>query len=275
MEIPTVATPVYWPIKNLIQEMKEHGNVSEDKFEAIMTYQKEWLTQVDLLLTNSKAEAVKVKEYLGGDCPPQEIMYNAVNMQETLHMDSLAADGPEKVGLDGMGDYVACIGTLQPRKGQERLVHAMQALKREYPEAKLLMAGEVDEGYINDFKPYMDDSMELIPRKLDPAEVRAIIANAKVVAQPSVFETPGLVLLEAASIGKPIVATENGSTGEYFNDDAHYCNPFRVDSIGEALISAWEDSPNKELKNKVRSTYNYSQSAKKAEEIYKSLVEEG
>lgn len=274
LDIPSVATPVYWPPKYLIQEMKEHGNVNEDRFEKLLQYQREWLVEADHLLTNSHAEIEKVEEFLGSDCPPQTKLPNAVDMKEVLHTETLQRNPREKVGLQDAGDYVLCVGTIQPRKNQERLVHAMATLRDKY-DANLLMAGEVNENYYQQFEPYVDEHMETIPRKVSPAEVRALIAHAKVVAQPSVFETPGLVLLEAAAVGKPIVATERGSTKEYFGEHAHYCDPFRVDSIGNALVEAWEAGGSEELKNEIRANYIYEETAQKAEQTYKKILEEG
>lgn len=270
LDIPSVATPVYWPPEKLMTEIKEHGAVDEQKMSQLLEYQKDWLTEADLLLTNSEAEAEKVEEYLHPDCPDQEIMYNAVDMKESLQIESFQEKPRAELDLEDAGDYVLCIGAVEPRKNQERLVHAMS----EIPDTTLLMGGEVNESYADAFRPYLDDSMQILPRKLKPVEVRALISHASIVAQPSVFETPGLVLLEAASAGKPIVATENGATQEYFGDYAHYCDPFRVDDIGRALSEAWEDEENDELKEMVRSKYTYQTTAEEVEKIYKSLIGE-
>jgi len=270
LDIPSVATPVYWPPDKLMSEIKDHGSVNEDRLEDTLNYQAEWLVKADLLLTNSEAEADKVEEFLYPDCPDQKIMYNAVDTKESLQIESMAQKSRAELQLEDAGNYVLCVGKVEPRKNQERLVHAMS----EIPDATLLMAGEVNDSYADSFRPYIDDSMQILPRKLSPVEVRALISHASIVAQPSVFETPGLVLLEAASVGKPIVATENGATQEYFGDYAHYCDPFRVDDIGNALSEAWEDEQSDELKEMVRSKYTYQTTAKKVEKIYQSLIGE-
>src|SRR5690606_26961532 len=54
----------------------------------------------------------------------------------------------------------------------------------------------------------------------------------------SLFETPGLVALEAAAQGVPLVLTDRGCTREYFGHHACYVSPLDWAAIRQAVESA-------------------------------------
>lgn len=56
-------------------------------------------------------------------------------------------------------------------------------------------------------------------------------AAARVLAMPSLFESPGLVALDAAMAGTPVVATMFGNTRDYFLYHVEYVDPRSVQSI--------------------------------------------
>ncbi len=58
---------------------------------------------------------------------------------------------------------------------------------------------------------------------------------------PSWLETPGLSQLEAAACGCNIVSTNRGSTSEYFEDKATYCEPGSIQSIQDAVEKCFDN----------------------------------
>jgi glycosyltransferase involved in cell wall biosynthesis len=97
--------------------------------------------------------------------------------------------------------------------------------------------------------------------------------NARVVALPSAFETPGLVALEAASLGRTVVVTNVGSAPEYFKNHAYYVNPESQRSITSALQTAW-DKPfdEKDLSRFVLQNYTWKKAAEQTSKIYHELL---
>jgi glycosyltransferase involved in cell wall biosynthesis len=112
---------------------------------------------------------------------------------------------------------LACIGRIEPRKGVAVAVEALAAL----PEATLTVDGP-DEGH--------RDALEALAGRLGvaarlrftrtPADrVADAYAAADAVLFPVTWPEPwGLVPLEAMSVGRPVVATGTGGSGEYLRD---------------------------------------------------------
>jgi glycosyltransferase involved in cell wall biosynthesis len=112
------------------------------------------------------------------------------------------------------------VGRLDPRKG----VHdAVEALDRLPAEARLTIIGGWDPGE--------EDRLRALARRLGVAdrvefagqrereELPAVYAAADAVLFPVRWEEPwGLVPLEAMGIGRPVVATGRGGSGEYLRD---------------------------------------------------------
>lgn len=72
-------------------------------------------------------------------------------------------------------------------------------------------------------------------------ELINLYIRAKVFALPSISEGVGIVGLDAAVYGCNVVVTKLGGPKEYYNNMAHIVDPFNVDEIGLAILSAMED----------------------------------
>jgi len=101
------------------------------------------------------------------------------------------------------------IGRLAEGKGVNYLIEALQTIHEEIPDAALVIVGD---------GPYRTKLQKLAhEKKLDPfvrfigqieaEDVPEIISIADVVVLPSVAEMFGVVLIEALSMAKPVIAT--------------------------------------------------------------------
>jgi glycosyltransferase involved in cell wall biosynthesis len=129
-----------------------------------------------------------------------------------------AVDGTtirNRLGLDSKF-VVLSIGRLSQQKGLKYLIHAISKLKKEIPNLALLIGGRGEqESYLK--KLTKELRLENIVRFLGfvPSPMLPeMYAACDVFVLPSVFETFGLTLLEALSVGKPIVASRVGGAGE-------------------------------------------------------------
>lgn len=105
---------------------------------------------------------------------------------------------------------VVCASRLQAEKNVVGFVEAMAIVRATHPDAICVIAGEGDEGpairrRIAELK--MDDHVRLAGFRSDVLDV---IAACDVFVLPSHAEPFGLVLLEAMSLGKPVIATAAG-----------------------------------------------------------------
>ena len=111
------------------------------------------------------------------------------------------------------------VGRIDPRKGIRLAIEALAELPRE---ATLTIAGGGDEAHLAELRgtaavlgledrvAFTVTSREALP---------ALYADADAVVFPVLWEEPwGLVPLEAMSVGRPVVASARGGSGEYLRD---------------------------------------------------------
>jgi glycosyltransferase involved in cell wall biosynthesis len=115
------------------------------------------------------------------------------------------------------GWRLACIGRVEPRKGIAVAVEALAAL----PEATLTVDGP-DEGHRADLEALagrLGVAGRLRFTRTPADRVAGAYAAADAVLFPVTWPEPwGLVPLEAMSVGRPVVATGTGGSGEYLRD---------------------------------------------------------
>ena len=125
------------------------------------------------------------------------------------------------------------------RKNVMRLIDA--AIKYKF---KLVLAGSADACFQNSAMKKKIDNNENIDYigRVSDERLKELYASAKVFALPSIGEGVGLVALDAAVYGCNIVVTSIGGPKEYYDGLAFEVNPYSVDSIGEAVLSAMSAS---------------------------------
>lgn len=111
-----------------------------------------------------------------------------------------------------------CVGRIDPRKG---IATAIRALV-EVPNGHLTVIGGGDASHLADLRAVVDE-LGLTDRvafeRRSRAELPRAYAEADVVLFPVNWEEPfGLVPLEAMAVGRPVVASGTGGSGEYLRD---------------------------------------------------------
>ncbi|RME23207.1 MAG: glycosyltransferase family 1 protein, partial [Candidatus Zixiibacteriota bacterium] len=126
----------------------------------------------------------------------------------------------EQLGLPGDGWIVGVVGRLDPKKGQDLLIEAVQRLHQSGVPAYALVVGDATRGegdsygrslrrqvshagleaYVH-FRPHME-------------EVATVYAALDVFALTSHSETYGMVTIEAMAAGLPVVGSNDGGTME-------------------------------------------------------------
>lgn len=106
---------------------------------------------------------------------------------------------------DHGGKYVLFVGTLQPRKNLGRLLRAFDAVHREHPDWRLVVAGA--RGWLDDpLVAGMADRPHVVYEGMvDLRRLSALYAGAGAVAVPSLAEGFGLPVLEAMTHAKAVL----------------------------------------------------------------------
>lgn len=141
---------------------------------------------------------------------------------------------------------IFCPGTLLEEKGFQYLIRAMVYICRCYPCSILHIAGK---------GPYSEDlkkvTLELglnnqvvFHGYLDHQELYHQYAKSSLVVFPSLFlEVSPLVILEAMSSGRPVVAGKNSGINELFSEEKIGClvDPMEPEQIAKAVCSILND----------------------------------
>ena len=105
--------------------------------------------------------------------------------------------------------YLLYIGRLRIRKGVEVLLEALDAVRREHPGVRLLLAGDGEQREALEAQAErleLGDTATFLGRAPAP-RVRRLLAGARALVVPSTYEGMPLVILEAMQEGVPIVAS--------------------------------------------------------------------
>ena len=117
--------------------------------------------------------------------------------------------------------YMISVGRLHPQKGYDRLIEAFHKLDQEQllknVEFHLYGDGPEEEALKNSITRYgLNDIMILEGRTNNPYEK---VLNSDLFILPSVYETFGLVMVEAMTLHVPVLATNNPATGELIDNN--------------------------------------------------------
>jgi glycosyltransferase involved in cell wall biosynthesis len=219
---------------------------------------------VDLLLPNSQAEARQLVQQFGVDPGRMRVIPNAASPR------FIEADPRPFARQVGGRGYILYAGRVEPRKNQLGFLRAMRGCDH-----RIVILGDAvpgHESYLQACRNVAGKNVTFVGAlaHADPMLTSAYAACG-CLALTSWFETPGLVALEAAMSGTPLVLTDRGCTREYFGSLASYASPNRPASIRAAVQRALEQPRRSELAELVQQRYTWQQAALATSEAYEQL----
>jgi glycosyltransferase involved in cell wall biosynthesis len=154
-------------------------------------------------------------------------------------------------GLD-LRNYVLYYGSLEPKKNVGRIIQAYLAANVPLPlvvvsarswlaEDETLLLNQIIEQQKNERTPHKRKRIhvyEYIPFRF----LTSLIAGARVVLFPSLYEGFGLPLLEGMMLGTPVISSTTSSMPEVAGDAALLVDPHNVDAIKDAIITVCNDA---------------------------------
>lgn len=167
-----------------------------------------------------------------------------------IDTDYMVAGKVPQDGDGGPGRAVCYLGRISWEKGVDLLVEAAEHVLTKIPDAVFLVGGSPYTPADASYKRSIEQSVEdrhLAPRFRLLGHIedrRAFIAKAGVFVLPSRRESLGLVLLEAMSLEKPVVAFDIDGPGEIVTDrkEGLLVEPGDVEGLAEAIISMLRDT---------------------------------
>jgi glycosyltransferase involved in cell wall biosynthesis len=147
-----------------------------------------------------------------------------------------------EIGSTGRPDgYILFVGTLEPRKNVGGLLEAYTRLRAVFPEApRLVLAG----GHTDASGPWIDRANEAPLRGhvdvlgyVPDADRVGLYRNAAMLVLPSFDEGFGLPVLEAMSLGVPVVASDRGALPEVVGTAGPVVDAEDPDALCQAMRS--------------------------------------
>jgi glycosyltransferase involved in cell wall biosynthesis len=134
------------------------------------------------------------------------------------------------------------VGTIHPRKNIARLLAAYAALRRDGdPGFDLALIGAT--GWRSSalvVQAAIQTRVHLLGY-VPAADLPALLAGATCFVFPSLYEGFGLPVLEAQSLGVPVMTSHNSALPEIAGDAALLVDPTDVDAIARAMLQLSQD----------------------------------
>ena len=161
------------------------------------------------------------------------------NIREVKLGHEVGASGNPQLFRDkyGVSDFVLCVGRFESRKNQLMLLKAL-----EHSELTVVLASggfSYQPDYDRAVRSFQRKGRTVVVDRLEPEMLASAYAACRVHVLASWYELPGLVSLEAASAGKNVVVTRQGTAPDYFGGSAFYCSPSDEESIRNAVLAAY------------------------------------
>ncbi len=232
----------------------------------------------DRVITVSNATRADLVELVAADASKIEVIPHGCDpfFLETVESEALEAT---RRAHDLERPFLLSVANIKPHKNLKRLLEAFAQLSGDYPDLDLVIVGG-DLSKHPDLKKVcaecgLDErvrSLGFLPK----AELRALYHLAHIFVFPSLYEGFGLPPLEAMACGTAVVASRSSAIPEVVGHSGLLVNPFRVDSIAEAIRSLLEnDSFRSALGTQGRRRareFQWDDAARRVLDVYRSVV---
>ncbi|MDG4820097.1 MULTISPECIES: glycosyltransferase family 4 protein [unclassified Micromonospora] len=178
------------------------------------------------------------------------------------------------------GNYLLLVGRLVPEKAADLLVRAFRQLPTDLRLA-IVGGSAFTDGYVAQLRAAAGDDPRIVFTDFVYGDVLAeLYSHAAAFVQPSRLEGLPLTVLEAASYGLPVVASDIEPHREMLDRDGPGQRLFRdgdVDDLRRALHTVTADLPAERagaalLRDRVLAEYSWDAAARELEELYFSLA---
>jgi glycosyltransferase involved in cell wall biosynthesis len=190
----------------------------------------------------SQTTADDLQKVIGTSAHKIHVVHEGAN---TLPMPTVEAVEVLHTRLGLARPYALYVGTLQPRKNLARLISAYEQLCQQREVTfDLVLAGKA--GWLSDeivaqAKESTHADRIHLPGYVADEDLPALIAGSRLFAFPSLYEGFGLPVLEAQSLGVPVMTSKGSSLPEVAGDAAIYVDPTDVEAIAQAMLRLSQD----------------------------------
>ncbi|ACK68491.1 glycosyl transferase group 1 [Gloeothece citriformis PCC 7424] len=197
---------------------------------------KQCLKWTDLVITISQSSKQDIIDYLG--VKPDKVYVTPLASRYSFQEVTEEQDKPLK-------PYLLFVSTLEPRKNVKTLILAFNLLKQTYKiEHRLILIGQKGWKYQPIFETLENSPWKHEIDHLDyvsDEKVAWFYRHADVFVYPSIYEGFGLPVLEAMTLGTPVVTSNTSSIPEVTGDAALLVDPNDPHQLAEAIFQIISD----------------------------------
>ena len=175
------------------------------------------------------------------------------------------------------GPLLVFVGRLEWEKGAHTLIDALPRLRRRIPGVRAVIAGRgghADELQRQVRARRLSSVVDFVGWLPEP-ELHGLVAAADALVVPSLYEPFGMVALEGAALGAPLVVARTGGLAEFVDEGVtgRVFEPGDVESLAEAVTEAIGDPEGSRTmagaaRQKAQESYGWPLIAEQTDEAY-------
>lgn len=180
------------------------------------------------------------------------------------------------LGLSPKSYLIFVAGRIEPTKGAHLAIEAINRLECGIP---LLVVGDMEQVplYKKELLKMAGPQIHFLPPVKKPELLFGLISEAKCLVFPSLVEAMSMVLLEAASLGCPILASDIEENRSVLKEYVEYFKSGDIDSLMDRLkwvvqSEALMAEKGKKAQEYIQKEYNWDVVAAKYVDIYQYII---
>ncbi|PTT32695.1 glycosyltransferase family 1 protein [Pseudomonas sp. HMWF021] len=200
--------------------------------------------QAQRILTDSQAIADEAQAYFG--LPAERFVVAPLGVAERFHpREPQAIEAVLKAHAVEAREYFLCVGTLEPRKNLNLALraHALlpESLRQRFPLLIVGMAGWQQAQFNNELRQALACGHVCLLGYLPDEQVAQLLAGARALVFPSLYEGFGLPVLEAMASGTPVILTRSSAMPEVAGDAGNYIEADDAEGLRDAMSRLIDD----------------------------------
>lgn len=230
-----------------------------------------WLAnESDAIITCSASMEDEVTELYGPQLAPITVIRNGIDVTTWNYRDRAPRSGPPRL---------LYVGRLEYEKGVQDIIAALPRIRRSHPGTTLAIAGEGTQyGWLQDLaRQHRVIRSVTFLGSLDHTELLGWLHGTDAIVLPSRYEPFGIIALEAAAAGAPLVASRAGGLGEAVVDGVTGMSfqPADVEGLTSAVREVLDDpaaaqTRAKAARDRLTSDFDWQQVAQDTAQVYLS-----
>jgi glycosyltransferase involved in cell wall biosynthesis len=176
--------------------------------------------------------------------------------------------------------FVLGVGTLEPRKNLETIVHAYSAMpesyRHTYPLVLVGAKGWLTSGLEAALRPLVDQGHARPLGYVSDQALAVLYSSAHVLVYPSLYEGFGLPPLEAMASGTPVIVSARASLPEVVGVAGVLINPASVDDLRGALERLHGDEQHwralAEAGLRRSQDFSWARCARQTQDVYRNVL---